>query len=161
MSARRYFQLSFLLPLVLPLLVRLLWSTGFRGWGSVILIIWGSLLIGGIPYVFFIGGLFFWMRNKDYKAIQRMTFIAPLLFALLFFCIVVFIIVPLQMLSTGQVRAEGNALSGFCILILIVGYFYVLLTNAGFYLLKGLGYIAEEAEWEGALRRTGRMPKVK
>jgi hypothetical protein len=118
-------------------------------------------MIGGIPYVFFIGGLFFWMRNKDYRAIQRMTFIAPLLFALLFLCIVVFIVVPLQMLSTGRVRAEGNALSGLCILILMVGYFYVLLTNAGFYLLKWLGVITGEVEWEQTLRSTERIPKFK
>src|SRR3954464_4910453 len=111
MSARRYFQLSFLLPIVLPLLVSLFAKATLTGWGSIVFLLWGSLLIGGIPYVFFIGGLFYWMRNKNYKAIQRMMFIAPPLFALMFILGAVFIIAPLQLLTTGRVRVEGNALS--------------------------------------------------
>lgn len=147
MRARRYFQLSFLLPIILPLPALLVARPGLRGWNSVILVLWGSLLIGGIPYLLFLAGLFYWIRDKDFKAIQRVTFIAPLLFIPVFvYCAAA--IIPLQILKTGEVRVEGSGVFTFCIFILIIGYFYVLLANAGFYLLKAIGYIEEEAYWE-------------
>lgn len=153
-SARRYFQLSFLLPLILPLLALLVASPGFRGWNAVVLVLWGSLLIGGIPYVLFLAGLLYWARDKDAKAIQRVTFIAPLLLVPVFiYCAVA--IIPLQILKTGEVRVEVSGVLTFCVFVLVVGYFYVLLANAVFFLLKAIGFIAEEAYWESVPASSG------
>ena len=148
MRAIRYFRLSFLLPLLLPLLAAPFVRMG-HGWlAGVAVFLWASLLIGGIPYIFFMAGVFYWMRNKDYRTVQRMTFIAPFIFGFVFVFGAVFILAPLQLLTLGQVRVEGSGVGLIFIFILIFGYFYVILTNAGFYLLKHLGFIVEEVEWE-------------
>jgi tetratricopeptide (TPR) repeat protein len=152
--ARRYFLFSFLLPIILPLVTLLVTRAGFRESNSGVLILWGSLLIGGVPYILFLAALFYWARDKDFKAIQRVTPIAPLLFIPVFvYCALA--IIPLQILKTGEVRVEGNVVFNFCILILILGYFYVLLANGGFYLLKFIGFIKEDAYQEPVLASSG------
>jgi len=154
LKARRYFQLAFLLPIIFPLLAWLVARPGFRGGNWVALVLWGSLLIGGIPYILFLAGLFYWVRDKDLKAIQRLTFLAPLLFIPVFvYCAAA--IIPLQILKTGEVRVEGSVVFNFCIFILVLGYFYVLLANAGFYLLKFIGFIKEDAYREPVLASSG------
>ncbi|MDQ3818026.1 MAG: hypothetical protein M3362_10070 [Acidobacteriota bacterium] len=148
-GAKRYFQASFLLPLIVPLPVMLVASSGFRGWGAVALVLEGSLLIGGIPYILFLAGLFFWARGKNFRALQRVTYIAPLLFIPVFvYCALA--LIPIQILTVGEVRVEGRSVFSLCVFILILGYFYVLLANLGFHLLKATGHIDEEAYWEGA-----------
>jgi tetratricopeptide (TPR) repeat protein len=148
--AKRYFQASFLLPLILPLPFILVASRGFGGLGGIALVLEGSLLIGGIPYILFLAGLSFWARGKNFRTLQRMTYIAPLLFIAVFvYCAL--LLIPVQILTVGEVRVEGRAVSYLCVFILILGYFYVLLANLGFHLLKATGHIDEEAYWEGTL----------
>ena len=143
MRAKSYFKLSFLLPIVLPFVALPFAEMGGGLLNALAFILWGSLIIGGIPYALFLIWLFYWMHDKDYRAIQRMTFVVPLLFVMVFFLGATFIFTPLQVLSLGESRIEGSGLVGFCFFILIVGYFYVGLTNGGFYLLRHLGYIEE------------------
>src|SRR5688572_10131474 len=89
---KRFFQISMLLPLAFPLafcgLVYWLWGYRVEASGSplfsavvyVALIFGYSLYLGGIPYVLFLIGLFIWMRAKTAGEVQRMTYVAPLLF---------------------------------------------------------------------------------
>ena len=134
MKGKRYFQVSLLLPLIVPLIVLLFFKPSFA-YGGVTMILTFSLYLGGIPYVLFVIGLFFWMRRKDAREIQRMTFISPLLYAGFFvLCAVAF--VPIQYLLIGDVRIEANVVLLCCVVILVLGYSYVLVVNAGYAVLK-------------------------
>jgi tetratricopeptide (TPR) repeat protein len=146
-NARRYFLKSFSLPIFSPLLAVLILRPGYSGWQLLVLVLWGSLIIGGIPYLLFIVGLLHWARNKDFRAIRRVTYVAPLLFILVFvYCVAA--LIPFQVLTIGEVRVEAYWVQLSCIFILIFGYFYVLLTNAGFYILNYLGRIDKDVERE-------------
>src|SRR6267142_1989991 len=134
MIAKRYFQFSLLLPLILPAMVLLLFESSLRR-GSVVFILIFSLYLGGLPYLLFVIGLFFWMRGKDVRQIQRMTFIAPLLFAG-FFVICVIAAIPIQFLMIGEVRIEAEVVLQCCVVILALGYAYVLVANVGYAILR-------------------------
>lgn len=138
MIAKRYLQFSFLLPLIVPSLILLTAKTTFA-YGAIIPILTFSLFLGGLPYLLFIIGLLICTRRKDASAIQRITFIAPLLFIPVFLlCVLVFI--PIQLLMIGDVTVEANVVVGCCIVILILGYIYVAVVNAGYAILKVLKF---------------------
>ncbi len=134
MKGKRYFQVSLFLPLIVPLIVLLLFEPSFA-YGRVVLILIFSLYLGGVPYLLFLIGLFFWMRRKDARDIQRMTFISPLLFAG-FFVLCAVAVVPIQYLMIGQVRIEADVVFQCSVVILVLGYSYVLVVNAGYVILK-------------------------
>jgi uncharacterized membrane protein len=136
MSAKRYFQLSLLLPLILPVIVLLLFEPSFAN-GGIVLILMFSLYFGALPYLLFVIGLLFWMRRKDVREIQRMTFIAPLVFTG-FFITCVITVIPIQLLMIGEVRIEADVVFQCCVVILTLGYAYVLVANAGYAIVKAL-----------------------
>ena len=134
MKGKRYFQASLFLPLIVPVIVLLLFEPSFA-YGGVVFILIFSLFLGGIPYLLFLIGLFVWMRKKDVHAVQRMTFFAPLLFAPMFvFCALA--AVPIQYLMIGEVRIEADVVFQCCVVILVLGYAYVLVVNAGYGVLR-------------------------
>src|SRR5918993_3410861 len=103
MTSKRYFQISLLLPIAAPL-VSLSFAGLFAspspgpapGWRVVLLLLFGSLLFGGVPYILFAAGLLFWMRGKGAREVQRMTYVAPLLFIPVFVsCAVALVILGL------------------------------------------------------------------
>jgi hypothetical protein len=105
-----------------------------------------SLFIGGIPYLLFLAGFFFWVPGKDLKSIQRFTLLAPLLFIPVFVSCV-FLVILLQSLSTGSPSQFSSVIDwfiAFCLCILLIGYFYVILTNAGYYLLRSVDFFIQE-----------------
>jgi hypothetical protein len=149
MKARLYFQLSFLLPIILPLLAWL--TAGFNsnlGNGiSTVLIL--SLVVGGIPYLLFLAGFFCWVPGNDLRSIQRFTFLAPLLFIPVFLACGFVVMLPKMRLGE-ELRNMIDWVLGFSYLILIVGYFYVILVNAGYYLLRFAGFFEGEIRSEHA-----------
>lgn len=136
MSEKRFLQLSFLLPIVLPLLV-LPFSDSREGFGDLFGILAASLILGGMPYLLFLACLFFWMRDKNAKEIQRMTFFAPILFVPVFLlCVLLF--APIQQMITGKVDINGGIVFICCVFIIILGYVYVLAVNGAYLLFKAL-----------------------
>ena len=141
MTSKRYFQISLLLPIAVPLVSLFFASPGpLRGWRVVLLLLFGSLLLGGIPYLLFAAGLLFWMRGKSAREVQRMTYVAPLLFIPVFVsCAVALAILELILSGTNKVEAGLVLLS--CALILIFGYVYVLAVNVSHAILKAIGVV--------------------
>ena len=133
MGEKRFFQLSFLLPIVLPLLLIFVANPTF----GLVSILTLSLILGGVPYLLFITGLFFWMRNKNAKDIQRMTFVAPLLFIPVFL-LSVLVFLPIQLITTGTIDVNAGIVFICCVFIIILGYLYVLVVNGVYFLFRAL-----------------------
>lgn len=143
MSEKRFLQLSFLLPIVLPLLV-LLFTDGKFGYGETFGILTLSLTLGGIPYLLFLACLFLWMRDKNAKKIQRMTFFAPILFVPVFLlCVLLF--APIQLIITGNIDISGGIVFICCVFIIILGYSYVLFVNGAYLLFKAFKALAKKS----------------
>ncbi len=135
MTSRKFFRLSLVLPIALPL--------AFLPFGtnlvSALLLL--SITFGGVQYILFAAWMYFAIgRRQCDEDIQRLSLLSPLLFA------------PVQAvgwLAYGYYEKLSNpALIGlwdgllpFAIYTLLIGYFYVLLINGAFLVLRGLGII--------------------
>lgn len=158
MKAKSYFQLSLLMPLVLPLLLYVAGVASFQGWGAVALIVVYSLLLGGVPYVIFLAGALAWLRGRDARAARRLTLAAPPIFASVFTgCAMLLVLI--QILQLGEIRVGTSFVVAGCVIGLILGYAYVALAHLGFYLLRAAGLIDEGARAEAppATRRANHL----
>ena len=83
LTERRFLQLSLVLPLAVPLAIglmaRLTSSEVVDVFAAIFLL---SLAFGGLPYLLFVTAILFWSRNKSVRAIRRLSYFAPVLFAL-------------------------------------------------------------------------------
>jgi len=145
MTSKRYFQISLLLPIAAPLVSLFIASLfagpgPLRGWRVVLLLLFGSLLLGGIPYILFAAGLFFWMRGKSAREVQRMTYVAPLLFIPVFVSCAVALAI-LELILSGNNKVEAGLVLLGCAVILIFGYVYVLAVNVSHAILKAIGVV--------------------
>ncbi|NOT48022.1 MAG: hypothetical protein HOP17_09795 [Acidobacteria bacterium] len=136
---KRFFQIAFFLPLILPLipLVGLPAVLDFQVNGAMAVIAFfliASLILGGVPYLFFLIGVFTWMRGKDGQQVRQMTYIAPIIYAgvLIVCCTLVGVV-------GGIFQREPSALAGgivsgmfLSIFGLVTGYAYVAFWNLAF-----------------------------
>lgn len=132
-----FFRASLLLPVFLPLVLLPFGSAAL----TVILVL--SLTFGGVQYVLFAGGLFFWIGpSRSSREIRRLLLWAPIAF------------VPIQAvgwLAYAAWAASGReqfgralgALPLFSVFTLLVGYFYVGLTIVVFLISRKIGLIKE------------------
>jgi hypothetical protein len=133
MTTRTYYRAALLLPLVVPGLFAV--GLLLEDKPPLLLGIWvylfGSLLIGGFPYVLFAAGFLFWSRGRSDAQLRRAVLLAPLVYAgLLMVCTVAFLAVD-GTLASGW---DGFwALGGFGVAF---GYVYVLLAELGRLLLR-------------------------
>lgn len=131
MSIRSYYRWALLLPLVLPLIsfgVIQLWP---RQGSAVAYMVYGSLWVGGVPYVLFALGLLAWSRGRTDDQMRRAILLAPPIFtAVLLVCLVVFQVVDGN-LSRGTDFFATAAGCG-----LAFGYGYVALAELGRLLLR-------------------------
>src|ERR1051325_4098294 len=82
MLERRFFQLSFALPILVPAILWLLPTNNI-----VLIILRVSILLGGLPYILFIIPVLVWSRNKSGDEIRFFTYFSPLIFGfVLAFC---------------------------------------------------------------------------
>jgi hypothetical protein len=137
MKAKRYFQCSFFLPLIVPLLAGLILLLT-RGFDSVagesrfqfpLVILVFSLWVGGIPYLIFLVAALIWSERHSVWEIQLFTFVAPLIYTLL---LGVFVVAPYGITLSLQ-DPTWLVILGYGI---AVGYFYVLPVNVLYCLLK-------------------------
>ncbi len=148
MTTKKYFQLSFFLPLILPLILCLgLWGyhvkfTAPNRLISIVAVFGWSLVIGGIPYLIFLAGFLRWSRGaRTASEIYQFTWLAPLYYAGVFFCF-------------GIVISLIGVIFGFAYIILAlpllltiavqVGYAYVLVVNGIYWLGKTIHCFPQE-----------------
>jgi hypothetical protein len=145
MSAKRYFQLSFLWPVVLPSAISVSAAPFLSEW------IWGfcnvTLREAGIPYAFFAAVMILWSRKKEAASIRRSTYLSPLLFLpVLFGCFVVtsglngalYRWAQFEMVAWLFIYGVFASLA-----TLTVGYCYVALVNLAFIILRSCGAFQE------------------
>lgn len=129
MTEKKFLQLSFLLPLLVPLpftLIPSLVSGGAKDWlMTPAMFLLGSLIIGGIPYLLFLGGVLTWSWNRSANQICIFTWVAPLIFAPA--CLLFFVIPGLFF---GSRDVDTLLLIIAC--VLIIGYGYVIVINVLF-----------------------------
>lgn len=133
MTTRTYYRAALLLPLAVPALlsVTLLLDNEPPLLLGIFVYLYGSLLIGGIPYLLFAAGFLVWSSDRSDAELRRAVLLAPLVYAgLLMVCVVAFLAVD-GTLASGW---DGFwALGAFGVAF---GYAYVLLAELGRLLLR-------------------------
>src|SRR5215471_2769895 len=144
MSAKRYFQLSYVWPVVLPVAVLLLPRGAVEDW--IQQVCREVLYSGGAPYAVFAGALLLWSGGKEGPSVRRSTYLAPVLFLpVLGMSLVIAAHRETYQPNPGQL-ALAVVVYGmiFAIPVLILGYCYVGLVNLGFVILRSLGAFGDD-----------------
>ena len=166
MTLIKYFKLSLVLPVALPLMlgcvVLLRWlldfslvvngpigilsyflSFSFVGDGLIGILSYfliGALVVGGVPYIILVSALLRIFRHKSADWWAKFFFVLPILFA-------VMMGVGGTVLELAQGRHHaietGLSLAGFS---LVFGFPYVFLAHAVYVVLHRLGFIHEDSE---------------
>jgi hypothetical protein len=147
MSVKRYFQLCYIWPIVLPVVVIMLA-------GGVV----ANYIENGTPYVLFAGAMLLWSRGKEGSSVRRSTYVAPLLFL----PVVAFSVVNATLRLSTYHRGAAEVLLGvfeyvlmLALPVLILAYSYVGLVNLVFVILKSFGVFPDESLRELALPSAG------
>ncbi len=142
MNARTYYARSLLLPLLAAAAAGLLGvllgeSSPAAPWLGVVMF---SGLVGGLPYAVVAAGILWWSRRRSARELRRAVWLAPLL------------MVPAQLLPlvAYSFAARGGAAAGrfmesmlfVGLFVLLFGYGYVVLVEAGALLGRRLGLVA-------------------
>ncbi len=133
MSPVTFFRISLALPIALPIL-----SVPF---GAGVLLI--ALAFGGVQYAALAIWLFFAIeKQRNAAGIQKLSFLSPLIF------------VPVQAVgwiawvfyerqSNPALEWGLEALPGFAVYSLVIGYLYVGVVNAAYLWLRKKGFVSE------------------
>ncbi len=125
LTARRYFQASLALPLVVPsVLGGAAFLTKIEAIDGFAIAFMFSLMLGGIPYLIFAFVVLFWSRHWSVSAIQRLSYLAPVLFVV---TTSVLSLVALFFSASLREILWFDAL--FAFFGLIFGYLYVFIIN--------------------------------
>lgn len=149
MTTRRWFQLSLLLPLVLPVALLPALASGVNGavavaWLSVAALIWG-----GIPYVPFAVGLALTMERVRPDRAVLLALIAPVLFAPVEGLAVLAVGLVVSM-AAGQPAGPMVQLAAImAAFALVFGFAYVAVSGGLYAVLQVLGRIHDPEEREG------------
>lgn len=138
MSARTYFRLSLLLPLLLP--VALLPFTDLSG---IVAILWMSLGFGGPAYILYGVIIFLWLGKISTSwGMRKLTYWAPIIFIPIQ-SVSWLIHFHLQKQSNPELTGGIEGIPVFAVYILLLGYIYVGIVNAGYYILECTGGVRE------------------
>jgi hypothetical protein len=133
MSIKSYYRWALALPLLLPALATpLLMADRVPGvLGAVVMYLFWSMLVGGIPYLLFATGFLLWMRRAPERRVRTAVLLSPLLYTpLLLAYLVTFLLVD------GTLRSGGDTLGMFAAFGVSFGYVYVALAELGRWLLR-------------------------
>jgi hypothetical protein len=143
MSETRYFQLTALLPIAIPLLVLgLLKVAGSMAQSlpdfafSLFFLLVNSFWIGALPYAVVAAPILWWLRRKPAKAYHVVGWCAPVLFATIF--LAGQFGVRLYFGGSGPIERDFFVLPKFC---LILGYGYVVIVFLGLLGLRSVGAV--------------------
>src|SRR5215471_11369501 len=145
MGVKRYFQLFYVWPIVLPVVVLLLPAGVVANW--VLELCREVLYSGGVPYLLFAGAMLFWSWDKEGASVRRSTYLAPLLFlpAFAFSLLIAWRRASMypQELAELFVMFFLYGLV-FTVPVSILGYGYVGLVNLAFVILRSVGAFGDE-----------------
>ena len=139
-TQKTYYLFTLTMPLWLPFAsIPLSQFESLHGW---VILLFFSLIYGGVPYLALLVGVFAWARKRTGESLQRAAFILPLIFALLLpTCVLIFSFVFYREALTG-----ASVLNGFMFLgayALGFGYVYVSIALLSCGLLKHCGVIRD------------------
>jgi hypothetical protein len=134
MKRKSWYNISLFLPMILPFIAMPLFQDGgkisgaFEIFSAIFLL---GVIIGGLPYLLFVIGVWWWSRHKTADDMKRLSYIVPVLFYP--FCALGITLISLtgvpmdsgfQKVATSASGAlfAGLLMAGFAIPI---GYFYV------------------------------------
>jgi hypothetical protein len=132
MSIRSYYRWAMAMPVVLPLLATgvLMVSPRDGDLGIILFYLFGSLVIGGGPYLLFAAGFLLWTRGRSDGEIRRVVLLSPLVFTgVMTVCLALFVAV-----DSGS--ANGDFLGASTAFGVVFGYAYVLLAEIGRLMLR-------------------------
>src|SRR4029450_9933470 len=158
MPTRRWFQLSLLLPIAVPVL---LWPfvTAKGAFQALSWVAVGSLVVGGVPYVPFALYVTRAMDRAEQRRVIELAWLAPLAFAPVE---ALFVALALGVTSVGRGDALRTAAAGlaagafFAAWVLVVGYVYVILATLGYGLFTRVGLIDDPTPERPVAVRWGR-----
>lgn len=133
MSVRSYYRWALALPLLVPALALplTLLNPLPGGLALVTMLLYWSLLVGGVPYVLFAAGFLLWMRGRPNDAVRTGIRVAPLVYAAwLTFCLALFLAVD------GALASGSDSMGMIAMFALLFGYGYVGLAELGRALLR-------------------------
>lgn len=149
MDLKAYYQRALLLPIVLPIALLPLAIVVPRlpdAARLALVLLWGALVVGGLPYLFFLTIFYILTVDRTGPKVQRAFRLAPLRFASVMCGIVL-----LFLLAGGEMpdAALTRALWLIAGVTMGVGYFYVALAETGRIVLQRRGHIRETDDVEG------------
>lgn len=127
-SEKRYFAVTLILPLIVPLAILLV------GNNAVTSILFLSLWFGCIPYSIFALLLILWARRSNGFYVRKLSYISPVLFIpmqVLYLSVVFFI----DRIYNAELTGLGGSILVSSLYILVIGYAYVLVVNFGYLVL--------------------------
>lgn len=132
MSVKSYYRWTLVLPLLLPALASplALFNPLPPLPAAVLMFLFWSVLIGGVPYLLFAIGFLLWTRGASGERVRRGILVSPLVYtAVLMICFTALLVVE------GNTSSNGDSLSIFGVFGLLFGYGYVGLAEVGRVLL--------------------------
>jgi hypothetical protein len=135
MSIQRYYRWALLLPLLLPAITLPLtwWEVRLPdGIAVVVLVLFWSLLIGGIPYVLFAAGFLWWSRGRSDQEVRHAILLSPMIYAgVLMACTGAFLAV-----DTPSFWNHVDDMGTMGMLGVLFGYAYVIIAELGRVVLR-------------------------
>ncbi len=147
MTGKKYYYLAFLSPIFLPIFVMVVeWVyvlfTGGEIESSYSGFLMMTILFGGIPYFIFLAGFYLWANYKDGKQIHYFTYLAPIIYVLVFLpYLAAFILVtdPSKLDNIFSFFVSADLWEAYYLygkIALVVSYAYIILFNIGYWILK-------------------------
>lgn len=127
-TAKRYFQLSLIAPIVVPILFFPFHESALF---ALMLI---SLVFGGVPYVLFSLAVFVWSRDKTTEQLKHFSYFAPFIFGL-FLALFYFVYSLAFEQKDLNIRYLASLLGLFALYGIGMGYAYVLIVNLGYFII--------------------------
>ncbi|GGB93408.1 hypothetical protein GCM10011352_19350 [Marinobacterium zhoushanense] len=123
MTGKRYFQISLLAPLIVPLCAPVLFYTGIGLLETLAAVLFFSLIYAGPAYLVFGLAVLFFTRNMSVSQIRRVSYFAPFIF------IGILLLIAILAKLLWFQHAEFESIFPISVFILIFGYMYVGLVN--------------------------------
>lgn len=133
MSIKSYYRWALALPLLLPALASPLMMADRLPdlLAALVMYLFWSMLVGGIPYLLFAVAFLLWMRRAPEHRVRTAVLLSPLLYTS-----VLLVYLAAFLLVDGAIGNSLDALGMFAAFGVSFGYWYVALAELGRVLLR-------------------------
>lgn len=139
----RYYRVTLALPLVVSVFSYFVGRPGGGFLPSLTEIVWFSMLLGGLPYLFLAAFMFFWIGGKSERSIHHVIYMSPF-FMVVLLGIAVAVFFPVLRGSSAASRSLADAIARHSILTLVLGYLYVAAVQLTYLGLKATHKISDK-----------------